>query len=124
MTAKPVSKAAELRQTNRMLLALLKTPKTRAGLIAATTLTGTISKNFIYGWLSEGKRNGTLTVLKTRNSLTYCVATKVVQEVPQESAFPQWLDPRVLPMSCDRRAYLDGKRIEPPANNSQKKNKT
>jgi len=126
MTTKPVSKAAELRQTNRMLMALLKTPKTRAGLIAATatTLTGTISKNFIYGWLSEGKRNGTLTVLKTRNSLTYCVATKVVQEVAQEGVFPPWLDPRVLPMSCDRRAYLDGKRIVAPANNSDKKNKT
>lgn len=126
MTTKPVSKAAELRQTNRMLMALLKTPKTRAGLIAATatTLTGTVSKNFIYGWLSEGKRNGTLTVLKTRNSLTYCVATRVVQEVAQGSAFPSWLDPRVLPMSCDRRAYLDGKRVGAPANNSDKKNKT
>lgn len=120
---KPLSKAEQLRRANKMLLALLKTPKTRAGLMAAVT-TGTITKNFIYGWLSEGKRNGTLTVLKTRNSLTYCVATQVVHEVAEESVFPQWLDPRVLPRPCGRRAYLDGKFVKAPANNSDKKNKT
>lgn len=119
---KPLPKAEQLRRANKMLSALLRTPKTRAGLIAAVT-TGAISRNYIYGWLSEGKRNGTLTVLKTRNSLTYCVAAKVVQEVAQESVFPTWLDPRVLPALCGRRAYLDGKRVMAPITNSEKKNK-
>lgn len=122
MTPKPVSKAAQLRAAQRMLRGLLKTPKTRAGLIAAVT-TGVVSKNYIYGWLAEGSRDGTLTKLKSMGSSWYQLTPKVIAEVPSASAYPAWLDPRALPSSRNRIVVVDGVVIKTKTL-TQKKSKT
>lgn len=108
---KPPSKASQLRQAVRTLKALLRTPKTRPGLIAAVT-NSAISRNFIFGWLAEGRRDGTLTVHKSAGVLMYQVAEVIINEIPSGSAYPSWLDPRALPISTGRTVVVDGKTIK------------
>jgi hypothetical protein len=104
---KPPSKAAQTRQAERTLLGLLRTPKTRNGLIAAVK-SQTITRNYVFGFLSEGRRNGTLTTHKSGALVMYQVATAVTDEKPVESPFPSWLDPRSLPVSTSRVVVVDG----------------
>jgi hypothetical protein len=90
-----------------MLMALLRTPKTRAGLIAAVEADG-ITKNFVYGFLSQSQREGTVTQLKSMNPVQYQATEFIVVERPAERVFPTWLEPRSLPTSIGRRTYIDG----------------
>lgn len=104
---KPPSKASQIRQAEKVLLSLLRTPKTRSGLVAAVK-TKTISRNYVFGFLSEGRRNGTLTTHKSGPTVMYQVATEIVEEKPVASEFPSWLDPRALPASTGRMVVVDG----------------
>ena len=108
MTSKPPSKASQLRKAERILRALLRTPKTRAGLIAAVSVGGVTSKHFVFGWLAERRRDGTLVMLKSMGENWYQVAPDSVQEVPSLSVYPSWLDPRTLPVSSGRIVAVDG----------------
>ena len=108
MTQKPSSKAAQLRSAERVLRALLKTPKTRAGLIAAVSVKGVITKHFVFGWLAERRRDGTLLMLKSMGARWYQIAPDSVQETPSLSVFPSWLDPRALPLTSGRLVAVDG----------------
>lgn len=111
MTAsKPDSKAGQLRQANKVLAALLRTPKTRTGLCAAVTK-GSISRNFVYGWLAERRRDGTVTTLKSGSSVMYQITAHIVSEVPVVSDYPSWLDPRALPTAASRDVYVNGKLV-------------
>ena len=121
MTPKPVSKAAQIRAAERMLRGLLKTPKTRAGLIAAVTK-GVVSRNYVYGWLAEGSRDGTLTKLRSMGACWYQLTPEVIEEVPLPGIFPGWLDPRSLPASRSRTVVVDGVVIKTKTL-TQKKNK-
>lgn len=105
--SKPLSKAAQIRQAERVLLTLLRTPKSRTGLVAAVK-SKTISRNYVFGFLSEGRRNGTLTTHKSGATVMYQVATAIVEEKPVASEFPAWLDPRSLPTSTARMVVVDG----------------
>lgn len=113
MTGAPVSKASQFRQAERILRALLKTPKTRAGLIAAVSVKGVITKHFVFGWLAERRRDGTLVVLKSMGENWYQVAPDSVQEIPSLSVYPSWLDPRALPISSGRVVAVDGVVLKP-----------
>lgn len=93
-----------------MLLALLRTPKTRAGLIAAAATSG-VTKNFVYGFLSQMQREGVVTQLKSTNPVQYQASESIVVEKPAESLWPTWLELRVLPPSCGRRTYIDGQPV-------------
>jgi hypothetical protein len=106
------SKAGQVRAAERILEGLLRTPKTRGGLVAAV-ITNHISRNFVFGWLSEKSRDGTLTKLKSGSNVMYQIAKHVVVEVPAESAYPSWLDPRWLPLAAGRTVYIDGVLITP-----------
>lgn len=108
---KPVSKASLVRQADKTLRGLLRTPKSRAGLIAAVT-NRAVSRNYVFGWLAEGRRDGTLTTHKSGGTLMYQVASSVVTEVASESIFPSWLDPRALPTSTSRTVVVDGEIIK------------
>lgn len=112
MTAlKPHSKAGQLRAADKMLRALLRTPKTRGGLVAAVK-SAQISRNYVFGWLSERRRDGSVTKLRSSTTVMYQIASHVVCEVPAESVYPSWLDPRALPVSTNRTAYIDGAAVK------------
>lgn len=109
MRERPESKAGRLRAADMLLRRLLRTPKTRAGLIAAVTATSQVSRNFVYGWLSEHTRNGTVTVFKGAGARqTYQITEHVVLEVASEGTFPSWLEPRQLPMALAREVFISG----------------
>ena len=105
--SKPLSKAAQARQAEKVLTALLRTPKTRDGLVAAVK-TKTISRNYVYGFLAEGRRRGALTTLKSGRSVMFQITQSVVEEKPVASMYPSWLDPRALPTSTSRLVVVDG----------------
>lgn len=113
MKQKPDSKAGQIRAANKLLHRLLRTPKTRAGLIAAVTSSGKVSRNFVYGWLSENTRTGVVTVFKASGkSVTYQIADHVVVEVAAGGEFPSWLEPRVLPMATSREVFIAGSKTK------------
>lgn len=93
-----------------MLTALLRTPKTRPGLIAAVNGEG-ISRNYVYGWIAAGLRDGSLTVLKSTTHLMYQDSKFVVLESPSQGIYPTWLEPRGLPPMVGRRIYIDGRPV-------------
>lgn len=117
MTPAP-TKRSESRKTEKMLVALLATPKTRAGLIAAVSGSG-LSKHFIYGWIGEQLRAGDLTELKASRPSTFQMANKVIVELPPPGFYPAWLEPRRLPATLSRRAYFDGRSVGNERNRPQ-----
>lgn len=111
MTARRSYSKDETQRAVDILKALLKTPKTRPGLIAAVE--GRVSRNFVYGWISASLRNGTLTALKSTAHKMYQVSRYVFTEASVGSIYPAWLDPRSLPLIVARRIYVDGKPVAP-----------
>jgi hypothetical protein len=120
MKKRPDSKAGRLRAADKLIRSLLRTPKTRGGLIAAVA-GKEISQNFVYGWLSERRRDGTVTVLKgAGQQVMYQISEHVVVEMARPGIFPSWLEPRHLPVADKRCVYIDGQ----PATNEKKKGKS
>lgn len=107
---KPESRAAQVRQAQNLLRRLLRTPKTREGLIAAVA-TKSISRRFVFGWLSDQLRTGEVVPLKAGSRVTYQNKGLAINEAPVQSEYPSWLDPRALPASLTRQAYIEGKRV-------------
>ena len=109
MAKRPVSKASEIRAADNLLRRLLSTPKTRPGLIAAVTASCQVSKNFVFGWLSENVRNGTVTVLKASvGRQKYQITVHGVVEVASKGTFPTWMEPRALPIALCREVFISG----------------
>lgn len=103
----PNSKASRIRRAKALLEALLRAPKTRNGLVAASSTKG-VSANFVYGWLSNAIRTGFVVVHKSAAPLTYQLASTAATERPSDGLYPAWLEPRALPPFTARTAYLDG----------------
>ena len=110
-------------KAERVLRALLKTPKTRSGMISAVLEKGFISKHYVFGWLSSRRRDGTIVVLKSMGERWYQLAPKTVVEVPKESVYPSWLDPRALPDAQGRLLVVDGAVVNIKENSNKKENK-
>lgn len=90
---------------------LLRTPKTRAGLIAAVA--SKVSRNYVYGWLSERRADGTVTVLKSAGKdPLYQITTCVVIETASAGVFPSWMEPRCLPMAQGRDVFVNGRKTK------------
>lgn len=106
----PESRAVKVRRAEKVLLALLRTPKTRSGLIAAVS-GDSISRRYVFGWLSERSRTGLVVALKSGTSVTYQLAAHCITERPFEGQYPAWLDPRSIPGTTKTQAYLDGKPV-------------
>lgn len=106
------ARRADANQARLTLTRLLRTPKSRAGLIAAVK-TDKISRNFVYGWLTEQCRTGKVAVLKSGVSVMYQNADSVPVERPEQGFFPSWLEPRSIPLSSSRRMFLDGREVNP-----------
>lgn len=111
MRAKPDSRAGRARAADKLIRSLLRSPKTRSGLIAVVTATTKVSRNFVYGWLSERTLDGTVTVLKgaDRQPL-YQITTHVVVESARAGDFPSWLEPRALPVAGARQVFIAGQK--------------
>lgn len=107
MKKRPDSKAGRSRAADRLLRSLLRTPKSRAGLIAAAASIG-VSRNYVFGWLSEQRRDGTVATLKSGRTDLYQMSVLVVSETPAPGTYPSWLEPRTLPQAAFRHVYVDG----------------
>ena len=102
-----LTRKAQKQHAERVLRSLLRSPKTRPGLIAAV-YSKAISRNFVYGFLTEQTRTGKVVVLKTGATDMYQNSACIVIEKPTESIYPTWLEPRSLPDAVRRRVYIDG----------------
>jgi hypothetical protein len=107
---RPPTKKSKLEEANRLLEGLLRSPKTRNGLIAAVA--PGLSKNYVYGWITEQIRTGRVTPLKASDPPMYQMTEYVVIERPLQSEFPMWLEPRVIPPCSDRQVHIDGRRVQ------------
>ncbi len=107
MKPRPNSKAGRKRSAENLLRTLLRTPKTRSGLIAAV-VGKDITSNFVYGWLSERTRDGTVTVFKGAGVMAYQITEHLVEEAAKPGQYPSWLDPRTLPRAVGRQLHIDG----------------
>lgn len=112
-SVKPPSRRSASRKADSLLSGLLRTPKTRPGLVAAVINTG-VGKHFVYGWLADQLRTGKVAALKSSRPVSYQMAALALQEKPTEGKYPTWLEPRFLPVSSTRKTYLDGKAVPPP----------
>jgi hypothetical protein len=106
---RPPTKRSKIEAAQALLEGLLRSPKTRNGLIAAVS--PGLSKNFVFGWLSDQIRIGKVTVLKTMDPPQYQMTSYVVIEQPRESDFPSWLDPRSVPVGINRQVFIDAKLV-------------
>lgn len=104
-------RVGQVRQADVVLRALLRTPKTREGLIAAVTNTS-ITRNYVFGWLATQRRTGALIQDETSGVRTYRIVGEVVPAASTESPYPAWLEPRSLPTATGRRILLEGKEIQ------------
>lgn len=108
----PNSRAGQVRKAEVLLRRLLKTPKTRSGLIAAVA-NQLISKRFVYGWLANQVLSGEVVKLKSGSSVTFQMKGVTIVETPCFKGFPAWLDPRVVPVVLERKVFIDGVRVDP-----------
>lgn len=105
----PNSKASQIKRAKALLAGLLRAPKTQAGLIAAAKTKG-VTRNFVYGWLTNALRTGVVVKHKSTDPETYQLADHAASETPSVGAYPAWLEPRGLPAFTSRRAVIDGRR--------------
>lgn len=107
----PDSRRGQVRHAEAVLNSLLRTPKTRGGLIAATS-GRKINKHFVFGWLTDKLRIGHVVALKsTAAPPMYQRASYAAAEKPTESAYPSWLEPRALPAFATPQIYIDGRPV-------------
>ncbi|MBT2325537.1 hypothetical protein J7E62_24695 [Variovorax paradoxus] len=110
----PNSKASKIRRAKALLEGLLRAPKSQAGLIAAAQTKG-VSRNFVYGWLTNAVRTGEVVQHKSADPPTYQSAATAAAEKPAAGDYPSWLEPRGLPAFTARTAFIDGaRRVVPP----------
>ncbi len=77
----PNSRAGQVRKAEATLKRLLKTPKTRNGLVAAVA-SQAISKRFVYGWLANQVLSGEVVRLKSAGTFTFQLKGTVIVETP------------------------------------------
>lgn len=91
------------------LTALLKSPKTRAGLIAAVADLG-VDEWFVQGWLSsEVTAKRVIKIFMHRDKVEMFVhCTTPTEVVRRDSNYPTWLEPSRVPVYGERRLYSLG----------------
>lgn len=96
-------------RASRRLNALLKSPKTRAGLVAAVADLG-CDEWFVQGWLStEVTAKRVIKVYMHRENVEMFVHCTVPHEiVGRATDYPSWLEPAKVPVYGERRLYSLG----------------
>ena len=95
---------------DRLLRALLRSPKTRQGLAAALADRG-LSESVVDGWLAQSMAAGVVAKARHGETDTYLyVLSGCEARLPRQgSALPAWLDPSItLPEYSQRRVYRGG----------------
>jgi len=116
----PDSRAGQVRKAEATLKRLLKTPKTRNGLVAAVANTA-ISIRFVYGWLANQVLSGEVVRLKSAGTFTFQLKGTVIVETPCFKGFPTWLDPRTIPVVRDRKVFIDGALVKSSVKQEEQK---
>ena len=100
---------ANNKKATARLTALLKSPKTRAGLIAAVADLG-VDEWFVQGWLSsEVTAKRVIKVFMHRdNAEMFVHCTTPTEVVARNSNYPSWLEPSRVPVYGERRLYSLG----------------
>ena len=98
---------AAVRKASRTMSILLKTPKTREGLVAAVA-SEMVSKRFIFGWLTEQVRTGNVSQFKSARTVLYQIRGTFIKEPVSRSDYPNWLEPRTLPTVRSGTVFVDG----------------
>jgi hypothetical protein len=114
VSAAPATRSAQVRKAEAKLAALLRTPKSRRGLIAAVA-GHQITKHFVFGWLSQQLQEGTVARLKSSGDEIFQLASCIEQERAKTKTtedYPDWLEPRALPPVASRRVYFAAKIVE------------
>jgi hypothetical protein len=98
-------------RATKMLVALLKSPKTRRGLCASVAGLG-LTNRYVWGWLAVEVREGRVMLVQTpsQKEPLYIMATAVIDpEEMEPSIYPSWMEPRRVPRFTSRRfiASLD-----------------
>lgn len=107
---RPGSRRAQVAAAEKILVALLRSPKSRSGLIAAVA-GKKISRHFVFGWISRQLTVGAVAQLKSTFPPMFQLSECVVEEHSAPSQYPSWLDPRQLPPSQGRRVFAAGRPI-------------
>lgn len=91
------------------LTALLRSPKTRAGLVASVADLG-LDEWFVQGWLStEVTAKRVIKVYMHREKVEMFVHCSTPHEVVGRTTnYPSWLEPAKVPVYSDRRLYSLG----------------
>lgn len=101
----------DLEQANSTLFALLRSPKSKAGLRAAVAGQG-LSIHFITGWLSQQMKEGTVIPVQQVQGadLMYVLGGAPALPEATPTKYPAWLEPRALPQFKERRlvSMLEG----------------
>jgi len=116
----PNSRAGQVRKAEATLKRLLKTPKTRNGLVAAVA-SQAISKRFVYGWLANKVLSGEVVRLKSAGTFTFQLKGTVIVETPCFKGFPTWLDPRTIPVVRGRKVFIDGALVKSSVKQEEQK---
>ena len=95
---------------DRLLRALLRSPKTRQGLVAALSDRG-LSESVVDGWLAQSLAAGL--VAKARcgetDTFLYVLSGREARLPGKDTCLPVWLDPPItLPEYSQRRVYRGG----------------
>lgn len=109
----PNSRASQVKLAETILTRLLRTPKTRNGLVAAVT-SKMISRRFVFGWLANQVVSGGVVKLKSGSHVTFQIKGQAIAETPDYRGFPSWLDPRTVPVATVRKVFIDGKPVDTP----------
>lgn len=107
----PPLKPDAVKEADKVLRALLRTPKSREGLVAAV-VNERITRNFVFGWLAEQVRTGVVVQIPNGKRRSYQIVGEFVAATSYETLYPSWLDPRTLPTATRRRLLLDGREIQ------------
>lgn len=92
-------------QADAIVRKLLRTVKTRQGLIALAAQHG-LTRNWVYGWLAWAEQSGLVTCVKKGKNPQYVLCAASDWRPPQGVApYPGWLCPKAAPI-----AYT-GKRV-------------
>lgn len=92
-------------KAEQVMLQLLRTPKTRSGLYAASRAHG-LSRHWIRGWVSNAEMTGVICTARGGRNPQYVLATEAGNKPsPLLAILPDWMCPKPPPPYGERRIY-------------------
>ena len=92
---------------DEVLTGFLRKPRSR-GALEAMASEQAFPKQYVASWLINEVREGRVIKHKSAEGNLYSVDLGYVREEPEPSEYPDWLDPRSLPVTRTRTLYVGG----------------